>query len=147
MNQADLALRNHLYRRFVELGRAPRFEQLGNELEWPREDVAAGMRRLHEAHALVLDPSGTRILMAAPFSAVQTPHHVTARGREWYGNCAWDAFGVIAALGGDGHIASACLDCNAPVEIDVRGGEPVRDDHVVHINVPAAHWWDDAVFT
>jgi hypothetical protein len=147
MDAGDLALRNHIYRRFVELGRAPRFEQLANELEWPREDVAAGMRRLHDAHAVVLDPGGTRILMAQPFSAVPTPHHVVVEEREWYANCAWDAFGVLAALGVDGHISSACADCDAAVEIDVRGGAPADDDHVVHVNVPAAHWWDDIVFT
>jgi len=147
MNAADLKLRNHVYRRFVELGRAPRLDDLANELEWPREDVVLGMRRLHDAHAVVLEPDGLRIRMANPFSAVPTPHHVLAGGREWYANCAWDAFGVLAALDVDGHIASSCPDCGAAVEIDVRGGRPVGDDPVVHVNVPAAHWWDDVVFT
>jgi hypothetical protein len=72
---------------------------------------------------------------------------VLADGREWYANCAWDAFGILAAFDVDGHVTSSCPDCGVQVEIDVRNREPVDDDHVVHVNVPAAHWWDDIGFT
>jgi hypothetical protein len=147
MNGADLQLRNHLYRRFVELGRAPRFDELADELGLPLEDIFSGMRRLHDAHAVVLEPEGDRIRMANPFSAVPTPHRVRAEGRDWYANCAWDAFGVLAALDVNGHVSSECPDCGAAVEINVHDREPVDDDHLVHVNVPAAHWWDDIVFT
>jgi hypothetical protein len=147
VDEGDLQVRNHVYQRFVELGRAPRFQELADELGWPPKDVATRMRRLHEAHALVLEPEGDRIRMANPFSAVPTPHRVLADGREWYANCAWDAFGVLAALDVDGHVSSSCPDCGAAVEINVHDREPVDDDHLVHVNVPAAHWWDDIVFT
>jgi Alkylmercury lyase len=147
MDEADLELRNHTYRRFVELGRAPSFHELADELGRAPEDVESRMRRLHDAHAVVLEADGSRIRMANPFSAVPTPHRVFADGREWYANCAWDAFGILAALDVDGHVASSCPDCAAAVQIDVRDREPVDDDHVVHINVPAAQWWDDIVFT
>jgi hypothetical protein len=147
MDEADLELRNLTYRRFVELGRAPSFHELADELGRAPEDVESRMRRLHDAHAVVLEADGSRIRMANPFSAVPTPHRVFADGREWYANCAWDAFGILAALDVDGHVASSCPDCAAAVQIDVRDREPVDDDHVVHINVPAAQWWDDIVFT
>ena len=147
MDEADVRIRNHVYRRFVELGRAPRFDELAAELGLSPDEIEAAMRRLHDAHALVLEPDGSRILMAHPFSAVPTPHRVHENDRWWYANCAWDAFGILAALGVDGHVASSCPDCAQPVEITVRGAKPVDDDHVVHINVPAAHWWDDIVFT
>ena len=143
MDEADLRLRNDVYRRFVELGRAPRFDELG-----PAGEVEAGMRRLHEAHALVLERDGSRIRMANPFSAIPTPHRVRARGRWWYANCAWDAFGILAALGEAGHVASSCPDCAEAIDLDIRGGELVDGGgHVFHVNVPAAHWWDDIVFT
>ena len=136
----DLDLRNRTYAEFVRLGRAPRAEELG-----PRDDVLAGWRRLHDAHALVLD--GDEIRMANPFSAVPTPYRVEANGRSWYGNCAWDAFGIPAALHVDGHVSSACPDCGEAIEIDIRDERPVPNDYVFHIAVPAAHWWDDIVFT
>jgi hypothetical protein len=138
----DRELRNLTYRRFVELGRAPTRTELGLNAEV----VAATWRRLHDEHALVLNPAG-EIQMAAPFSAVSTPHRVRAAGRSWFANCAWDAFGVCAALGSDGHVSSACPDCGDVIEIDVRAGRPEPDDAVVHLLVPAARWWDDIVFT
>ena len=42
--------------------------------------------------------------MANPFSAVPTPYRVQADGRSWFANCAWDAFGICAALHVDGRI-------------------------------------------
>jgi hypothetical protein len=147
VDEADLELRNHVYERFVELGRAPRFDELAEGLGRPLEDVASGMARLHDAHAVVLEPDRSRILMANPFSAVPTPHRVLADSREWFANCAWDAFGILAALDLDGHVSSRCPDCGAAVEIEVRDREPIDDDHFVHVNVPAAHWWDDITCT
>jgi hypothetical protein len=139
MNARDLALRNEVYRRFVELGRAPTRAELGAS--------EASLRRLHEAHALVLEHDRPEIRMANPFSAVPTPHRVDSGGRTWFANCAWDAFGIPAALGANGHIASSCPDCGEPIEVDVLEGRPHPDDGVVHLLVPARRWWDDIVFT
>jgi Alkylmercury lyase len=137
MDEADLRLRNEIYRRFVELGRAPTRAEIGDD---------GALRRLHDAHALVLGDD-CEIRMANPFSAVPTPYRVEAAGRSWYANCAWDAFGIPAALDVDGHVSSTCPDCGEPIEIDVRDRRPVPDDHVFHVLVPAEHWWDDIVFT
>ena len=147
MEDLDLLIRNHIYARFVELGRAPRFDEIAAELALPFDNVRDAMLRLHDAHALVLERDRSRIRLANPFSAIPTPHRVHDGDRWWYANCAWDAFGILAALDVDGHVSSSCPDCAEPIEIAVRGGEPVDDDHVVHINVPAARWWDDIVFT
>jgi hypothetical protein len=140
----DLEVRSHVYRRFVELGRAPSFAELSVELD---RDVAPAMLELHDARAIVLGPERDRILMAHPFSALPTVHRVRAAGQRWYANCAWNAFGVLAALGVNGRVSSTCADCGTPVEIEVRWGVPVNDNHLVHFNVPIAQWWDDIVFT
>ena len=146
MDDRDVATRNHVYRRFVDLGRAPRFAELADELGGAAETEAA-LRRLHDAHALVLEADRPEIRMAPPFSAVPTRYRVEADGRLWYANCGWDAFGIPAALHVDGHISSACPDCGVPIEIDVRDGRPSPDDGVFHVLVPAERWWDDIVFT
>jgi Alkylmercury lyase len=143
MDDRDLELRNLTYRLLVELGRPP----LAHELGLPVADVQAAWQRLHDAHALVLDRTGEEILMANPFSAVPTPHRVEAGGRWWFGNCAWDAFGICAALATDGRIESECPDCSGPIAVDVRDGEPSDRTLLFHCLVPAAHWWDDIVFT
>jgi hypothetical protein len=147
VDDLDLRVRNHVYGRFVELGRAPRFDEIAAQLAMPFETVREVMERLHDEHALVLARDRSRIRMANPFSAVPTPHRVLADGRWWYANCAWDAFGILAALHVDGHVSSSCPDCGEAIELDVRDGVPEAAEEVVHVNVPAAHWWDDIVFT
>jgi hypothetical protein len=109
--------------------------------------VREAWRRLRDAHALVLEAGTGEIRMANPFSAVPTPHRVHAAGRWWYANCAWDAFGICAALGVDGRIESACPDCGEPLAIAVTDGRPDDETLVFHCLVPAARWWEDIVFT
>ena len=65
----------------------------------------------------------------------------------WYANCAWDAFGIAAALHRDADIASTCPDCNEPLAYRIRGGCPEAAESAVHFAVPAAHWWDDIIHT
>ncbi len=147
MDERDLTLRELTYELFVELGRAPTADEVASEGGSTRADVEAGWRRLHEAHALVLNSSGTEIRMANPFSAVPTAYRVHARDRWWYANCAWDAFGICAALHCDGSIETSCADCGAALTILVRDTRPDGDTLLFHCLVPAAHWWDDIVFT
>ncbi len=85
--------------------------------------------------------------MANPFSAVETPYRVHAADRWWYANCAWDAFGICAALESNGRIETACADCGEPLAVDVRHARPSDESLVFHCLVPARHWWDDIGFT
>jgi hypothetical protein len=142
MNDADLELRRRTYAYFVEHGRAPRAEELGNA-----DEVLAGWRRLHDEHAVVLNPATEELRMLNPFSAVPTAYRVHAGGRWWYGNCAWDAFGICAALRADGRVECSCPDCGEPIEVELRNGRPGDESLLFHVLVPAAHWWDDIVFT
>jgi alkylmercury lyase-like protein len=147
MDERDRGIRNRTYELFVDRGRAPTVDEAAAFEGVSREELVASWRRLDEAHALVLDPTTDEIRMANPFSAVPTPYRVRAAGRSWYANCAWDAFGICAALGSDGHIDTACPDCGDAISLDVRGGQPDADRLVFHCLVPAARWWDDIVYT
>jgi len=142
MDERDIELRNRTYARFVDLGRAPAASELGDA-----DEVVSGWRRLHDAHALVLNPATDELRMANPFSAIPTAFRVRARDRWWYGNCAWDAFGICAALHADGRIETSCPDCGEPLAVDVRGERPDDASLLFHCLVPARHWWDDIVFT
>jgi hypothetical protein len=143
---ADLAVRNATYRRFVELGRGPTADEVAAATRQGVADVVAAWRRLHDAHALVLDSAGA-LLMANPFSAVETPHRVEAAGKSWFANCGWDAFGIGAALHVDSRIHTICPDCGESIDIDVRGGRPNATEPVWHCLVPARDWWSDIGFT
>ncbi|MGI8607391.1 MAG: organomercurial lyase [Gaiellaceae bacterium] len=147
MDESDLGLRTLTYSLFVELGRAPTANEVADAGSLPSEDVQAGWRRLHEQHAIVLNPATAEIRMANPFSAVPTAYRVQADDRWWYANCAWDAFGICAALHADGQIETSCPDCGEAINVEVRGERPDDESLLFHCLVPAARWWDDIVFT
>ena len=146
VDAADIDLRNATYRRFVELGRAPSAAEIADHTGVSEAAVREGWKRLHGAHALVLDDAGG-IRMANPFSAQPTPFRVEAVGRSWFANCAWDAFGIGAALQADSTIHTECADCRTPLDIVVRDGRPDDTDLVFHVLVPAASWWNDIGYT
>ena len=147
MDDDDAALRNATYRLVVGLGRVPTAGEVAARTGRTTDEVRTCSRRLRAAHAMVLGPDGSTIRMANPFSGVPTPHRVLADGRWWYANCAWDAFGICAALHVDGRIESSCPDCGDPLWIAVQDGEPDRQDLLFHCLVPARAWWDDIVLT
>ena len=147
MDRFDLELRNLTYKQFVDLGRAPTAVEIAQKAGFPVDEVGAGWRRLHEMHALVLNPATLELRMANPFSAVPTAYRVHAAGHWWYGNCAWDAFGILGALHVDGHIETSCPDCGESMSISVTGQKPNEPGLVFPFLVPAARWWDDIIFT
>jgi hypothetical protein len=146
MDARDIELRNATYRRFVDLGRAPTADELARS-DLTADDVRAGWQRLHAQHALVLNPATNEIRMLNPFSAVPSAFRVKARERWWYANCAWDAFGVLAALHVDGRLETSCPDCGEPLAVQVTNAAPDRRELLFHCLVPAARWWDDIIFT
>lgn len=147
MDARLIALRNLTYGMFVALGRAPTADEVAPAAGLSRAEVEAGWRDLHRAHALVLNPAMTEIRMANPFSAVPTAFRVQAAGRWWYANCAWDALGICAALHVDGRIETSCPDCGETIALELRDQRPDDQSLRFHCLVPAAHWWDDIVFT
>jgi hypothetical protein len=147
VEERDIELRNATYGLFVGLGRAPTLEETGGAVGATASEVEEGWRRLHEGHALVLDLPRAAIRMANPFSAVPTPFRVHAADRDWYANCAWDAFGICVVLEADGHIQTSCPDCGEEIRVGVRDNRPDDESLLFHCLIPAAHWWDDIVFT
>jgi hypothetical protein len=147
MAPEDVEVRNVTYGTLATLGRVPTSAEVAALIGVPAENVRATWRRLHEAHALVLEPATGEIRMAHPFSAVPTPFRVAAGGRDWYANCAWDAFGICAALGSDGRIDTSCPDCGGAIACAVGDGIPDDPTLLFHCLVPAVAWWDDIVFT
>ena len=148
MDELDRRVRNAVYAAFVRDGSPPSAADTAGALGLAAEEVEGAFRRLHDAHALVLQPGSSAIRMLNPFSVVETPHRVESGGRSWFANCAWDALGIPAALHADGRVDSRCPDCGEALELEVRDGGLVRGTELlVHFVVPARHWWDDIAFT
>lgn len=144
-------VRVRLYELFVAQGRCPSLEKLASALHCSVADVAAAAKQLADAHMLVLQPGSGEVLMANPLSAVPTPFVVEtserARTRSWYGNCIWDALGVIAMLHTDGRVLTSCGCCGEGMTVNVKDGAVFSEPAgVVHFAIPARRWWDDIVF-
>jgi hypothetical protein len=142
----DNSVRVEVLRFFIDEGRAPVPVEVGHALDLDASSVEESFRRLADGHILVLAPGTPYIWMANPFSAIPTPFAVEANGRTWFGNCIWDALGVVVMLGGNGIVRTWCPDCGERLAVVIEGADLVSGDGVVHFAVPAAHWWDDIGF-
>lgn len=140
----DAALRLLVYDEIVCSGEMPAVATLARLLSSPPDDVRASLRRMHEGHMLVLQPAG-EILMANPFSAVPTAFVAEVEGRRWFGNCIWDALGIIAALHAQGRVIASCGTSGERMELSVRN-DTLTGEGIVHFALPARRWWEDIVF-
>jgi hypothetical protein len=142
----DLTLRTAVYRHFADTGRSPTLDTVREVTGATTEEVTSGYRRLYAKRMLVPADLAT-IRMAPPFSGVPTQHRATVKGTEYFANCAWDAFGVVAALGGTGDVLSRCEQTLEPLALHLTPDGPRPSPWRFHCVVPAAEWWNDIVFT
>ncbi|MFY9550882.1 MAG: organomercurial lyase [Thermoanaerobaculia bacterium] len=147
----DLQVKLAVYRWFAETGRRPSPEDVAERTGITPADVLESYQHLRAQRVLVLDEDGASIRMAPPFSGVQTQHAVMAAGVSYFANCAWDAFGIPAALRSPATVQSRCERSMEPLRLAIGlggpEGEAAESGWLFHCAVPAAHWWDDIVFT
>src|SRR5438034_322989 len=74
----------------------------------PDTEVAEAFRTLAAGHVIVLLPNSVDLWAAPPFSTAPTGFCVRSGGQTWFAVCAWEAFGIPAALGRDAVIEAAC---------------------------------------
>ena len=142
----EVAVKDAIYAGVVEHGVAPSPTEvaLATGLEAPRVERIYGA--LADAHVIVLEPGVPVVRWAPPFSVVPTPFQVQVDGASWFAPCAWDAFGVPAALKRDATVVARCAWSGDALICGVRDG-CAHGDAVIHLLVPAAQFWDDIVFT
>jgi hypothetical protein len=146
--EVDTKVKLALYRIIAETGAVPNSAEVAQATELPERDVLAAFSRLHAKRLLVPEPGdSSRIRMAPPFSGVPTAFPVQAKGKRYYANCVWDAFGIAAALGSDAIIPASDGFSKEPLTLEVREGRPTAQPYVAHFAVPAARWWDDIIYT
>src|SRR3982750_2532470 len=129
----DLAIKLAIYQITAETGAIPTATEVARTTSLPQAEVLAAFARLHRNRLLVPEPGDrTRIRMAPPFSGVPTAFPVEARGRRYYANCVWDAYGVAAALHSDAVIAASDGYTGEALMLEVRNGQPVLQPYVAH---------------
>ncbi|MFN2540950.1 MAG: organomercurial lyase [Chthoniobacterales bacterium] len=144
----DTKVRLAIYEVTAETGRGPNSSEISRKLDIDEANVIAAFGRLHAKRLVLPEPGDpTRIRMAPPFSGIPTAFPVEANGKKYFANCVWDAYGIAAALHCDA--VSHALDGHTgePLTLEVKNGRPVVKPYVAHFAVPAAHWWDDLIFT
>jgi len=146
-DQFDHALRRFVYAVALRRGSPPTIAETVAGLQTTSEDVLASFQRLATGRVLVLQTGSHEILMANPFSAVPTPFLVEFHDYACYGNCIWDALGILAMRGAAGRVRTSCGDCAQALELRVADGSLQAGEGVIHFALPARHWWDDIVFT
>src|SRR5260370_38921722 len=103
-----------IYRHFAETGQRPSLQVVAERARADVSSVREVYVRLRAQRVLALEPDGVSIRMAPPFSGVPTQHVAIVDKTKYFANCAWDSFGIPAALHrpGRGHSRSAA--CRAP---------------------------------
>ena len=130
-------------------GAVPSLAEVAARVAAPEPEVVASFERLGAARAMILRPGTTEILSFNPFASRPTDFRIRAGGRDWSALCAWDAFGVVAALRTDGVVLGRCADiCGVPLEVRLAGDAiGALDGVVMQFGLPAREWWKDIVFT
>jgi len=147
-DELDTKVKLAIYRIAADSGTVPSSRELARAIELTEDEVRASFARLHETRLLVPEPGDpSRIRMAPPFSGIPTAFPVDANGKRYFANCVWDAYGIAAALHSDAVIPAFDGHTGEPLTLEVRNNQPVLKPYVAHFAVPAAHWWDDIVFT
>lgn len=132
-----------------ERGAVPSVAEVASRIASPEPDVVDAFGRLAAARVMILRSGTSEILSFNPFAAGPTEFRVRSSGRDWWGLCAWDAFGIPAALGSDGVVQGTCADvCGVPLEIRLAGDAVgALDGVVIGFALPAREWWKDIIFT
>lgn len=147
--ELDRRVRAFVYDGLIEGGKMPLSGKVAEGLEIGIEEVYEAFGRLKDAHVLVPQEQGTELLMASPFSAVPTAFVVETAEHSWWGNCIWDAMGIVAMVKKDARITAACGDCNDAMSLVVENGvlRMAEGEGIIHFSVPARRWWDNIKFT
>lgn len=140
--------RAFIYEHFALTARAPAAADLARHFDITLPDAESLLQALHERHALFLEPGTTNILIADPFSAVPTPNEVVIDGRLYWSPCAWDTFGIVAALhAASAEIGATCAATGVPLRLRVVAGQALGAGEIVHFLLPFQRWYDNLVFT
>lgn len=140
-------IRAFVYQHFAETTRPPGVGETAARFALTYEQAVTAYETLHQRHAFFLKRGTHDILMANPFSAVETPFKVHANNKTYFANCAWDSLGIPAALQIDAQIDAVCAESSDKIHLAVRGGEIQHEAAVVHFLVPFKSWYDDLPFT
>jgi hypothetical protein len=146
LEPAEETVRGALTRSIAGLGHAPDEEDLAKALGMKVDELRVRLRRLADAHALLLHPGGTRPWVVHPFALAPGGCWVRTPRRGYWANCLYCGLGVAAALDCEATITTRLGGEAETVTYEVRDGQVSPSDHFFHLSTPPARWWDNVIF-
>lgn len=142
-------VRKYIFDYFLENCRAPVLEEIMSRFGMTRDAGAEVLEELEVAHHVIRVPATNRILMANPFSALDTPFRVSVGNKRYFGACAWDAVAYHVMLGRDTQVDSYCHHCAERISIWFKNGVASSKPPMplVYLSLPASKWWENIVIT
>lgn len=111
------------FRRLLNTGEPATPTQLADDLHQPEPDVQAAIEELHRQGQMRVDADG-HIIGSAGLSIQPDRHEIELEGRKLWTWCAYDFFGIFAALHANGHATSVTPDTGQAVRITFHDGQP-----------------------
>lgn len=126
--EADRTVRRFAFREILATGR-PWDPAMAAVSVLDAAAVRAAVGHLVEAGRVRTDERG-RVPAACGLSTDPTPHRIETGLGSWWTNCAYNALGILGALGADGRIETRSPATGAPIHVPFEQGRPV-DSHAV----------------
>jgi hypothetical protein len=146
LSSQDQDLRGALTRLIAREGNAPSIADLAKECLLTPSEAQAGLRRLADAHALLLHPDSDEPWAVHPFALAPGSCWVEAGGRGYWANCLYCAFGIAAALKCDATITTRYGGEADTVRYRVEHNSVAPCADLFHLSTPPRKWWDNVIF-
>lgn len=143
MTPVERTVRAAVYQWIIDEVRGPSVDDLAKAIGYTPEVIREALQSLEDAHLLAMTPARDSVMMAHPFSGIETGFEAVVGNRTWNANCAWDSLAILALMG-DGKALADPLDPELVWSVSDGVVEP---DGLIHLRVPAKSFWDDIGFT
>jgi hypothetical protein len=135
-------------RHFVATGQAPHYTEIAEEAGVPVEEGRKALHDLIDAGipAMWLYPETDLLCSFAPFSNLPTQYRISVDGvQKWFGQCGFESLAVSWLYPGKMvRIDAPCLDCGAPVRIEMKDGSVLKEEPkgiTGYVAIPFSKWF------
>jgi hypothetical protein len=137
-----------ILKRMVETGQAPHYTEIAAELGVPVEEGRKALHDLIDAKipAMWLYPETDYICSFAPFNNLPTQYRISVDGvQKWFGQWGFESLAVCWLYPGKVvRIDAPCLDCGAPLRVEIKDGVVLKEDPkgiMGYVAIPFSTWF------
>ncbi|ASM51357.1 hypothetical protein PESP_a3561 [Pseudoalteromonas espejiana DSM 9414] len=147
MELNNSTLHYFIMNQFVELGYAPKIDDIIYHFDVSKFEIIKALQTLQEYHGVVLHPKSSEVWIMHPFSTAPTNFWIESKKGSWWGNCAWCSLGVAALLNCDLTITTTLGGEAKQVVIEIINGQIKNQNMFIHFPIPMVNAWDNVTYT